>query len=260
MSVVCVIPAKNEEAHIQETLKTIKHQVDRIIVVDDHSSDNTRIKAMPYADVITSSERLSEYKVGTSHIARVINDGIKEAIKYNPDHILILGADTLVPEGYVKTIIKRIENTDIVIASGRIEGELKTATPRGSGRIIKTSFFKKLGYKYPEYYAFDTYPILYALKLGYRTKVYNDLIMKVQRKTMGRWNFVNFGRGMKWLGYTIVFMLFRSVLIFTQTKSLKNALDLIKGYILEKNRCDLAKWFEDYQKRLIIGKIKRIIR
>lgn len=75
-TIAVVIPAYNEEIQISNVIKTIPHFVDRIIVVNDNSSDNTVDVVMR---LINSSSK-SKNIIQKSHM-KIINNGYSRAEK-----------------------------------------------------------------------------------------------------------------------------------------------------------------------------------
>ncbi len=79
-----VIPAYNEEKHIQNTIETIPEYVDKIIVVDDHSIDTT-------ASIVQKLRNNEKGKLEFIH--HDMNKGVGEAIKTGYIKSLDLGID-----------------------------------------------------------------------------------------------------------------------------------------------------------------------
>lgn len=79
--VIAVIPARNEQEHIRDVLRETKKHVDKVIVVDDASSDKTGEIA----------------KQGGALVLRhIVNLGAGGALKTGCDAALLLGADIIV--------------------------------------------------------------------------------------------------------------------------------------------------------------------
>ena len=118
----------------------------------------------------------------------------------------------------------------LVITSGVIGGEY-SVEPRGSGRVVKIDFWKKLGLKYPANYGYEGYLLLKAQSMGYNVTTFNDLIINAQRKTGSRFNsklYFYYGLGLKALGYTSVYTLGKALLFAKRKPS--GAFYLLKGY------------------------------
>ena len=84
--IIAVIPALNEENTIAEVLKSIKKFVDKTIVVDDGSKDKTQMISKENSAIVVSHDTNMGYD-------KSIDDGFKEAIKYNPTVIFTFDAD-----------------------------------------------------------------------------------------------------------------------------------------------------------------------
>ena len=126
-----IIPAYNEELHIEKLLKSIKSQDFNnyeIIVVDNNSSDNTSKIAEKYAKVVKETTK------GVS-IAR--NTGAKSA---KGDILLFLDADGELCEGVLNRVNNAFLNREVVAATGKIIPLEKT------GMLIK--MFYKFNYVY----------------------------------------------------------------------------------------------------------------
>lgn len=98
-----VIPARNEENFLEETLKSIKRQTippSKVIVVDDGSIDDTFEIAQRYADIVLRRADRGYVAFGTLELPKVFNKGLHE-VSEDADYVLIHGADDILPSNYV---------------------------------------------------------------------------------------------------------------------------------------------------------------
>lgn len=79
--IICVIPAYNEAPHIGRVIAKVKPFVDRIIVVDDHSADDTAAEAR---------------KAGALVVRHIINRGQGAALRTGTTLALAEGADIII--------------------------------------------------------------------------------------------------------------------------------------------------------------------
>lgn len=234
MKLGLIIPARNEEKTLQKTLDHINNQTqkpDEIIIINDNSNDNTKNIAIKSGYKIIDFPYKHNSWLSHSHLANVFNLGFKE-LSFDNDYIMILGADHLLPKTYIETIIYRMDNDkQIVITSGKIENEW-SVSPRGSGRIIRNSFWKKIGSCYPVNWGFESYPLYKALQLGYKIEHYADIQTYVQRKTSLTYSpktYYRRGKGMQALGYTKFYAIGRC-LVIGKRHGIKCGLQMYKGY------------------------------
>ena len=90
MGYEAVIPARNEERHLEKPLLAIRRQSippNKIIVVNDGSTDRTSEIAEKYADIVVELSDRGYNVIATSAISGVINQGL---MRTSPDseHIL----------------------------------------------------------------------------------------------------------------------------------------------------------------------------
>ena len=170
MRKICaVICARNEKDNIAETINSLKSQtypIDKIIVVDDGSIDGTGEIAKKLGCLVVRLPPHEESLVGRPELAERINEGLKLAKDFNPDYILIVGADHSLPRDYVEKLLERMEeNPRLVIASGVISKEpWMHLSPRGSGRLIKASFWREVsGLQYPVCWGWESWLCFKAL-------------------------------------------------------------------------------------------------
>jgi len=252
---VCVvIPAKNSDKFLRATLESLKRQSltpQLIVVVDDGSKDETSEVAEKSGAKVIKLPDVGYYATGTPHLAEVINFGLKEGLKHNPDYIMIAGSDHIFPKSYIEEIIKRMEKTNTAIASGYVANEpWSPEVPRGGGRIIKTEYIKKIGL-YPLNYGWETYCLIKARSLGLKTRVF-PLPFYSQRPT-SRNPTKNYylGKGMKALGYCPEFAAARFLLLFLKNK--KSAVLMLKGYLSEVRKYeDIVRYTRLIQRKKII--------
>ncbi len=104
--VTVIVPAYNEERHIEECLASIKTQTHpsiELIVVDDGSTDNTKKIAKKYADVFLEQKHQGP-GVARNKGAKVAKGGV----------LVFVDADMYLDKNYVKNIIKPIVESKAV--------------------------------------------------------------------------------------------------------------------------------------------------
>ena len=261
VKIVVVIPARNEEQVLPNTLKALTEQsipVEKIIVVNDGSTDKTHDVALQYPNVVVVDREDRGFDaVGKAVLAETFNAGFKRASHEVPDYdyVLVVGADTVLPPHYIERLLKEFEeNPDLVMASGIIKGEAKRygakESIRGTGRLIKASFWKAIGEQYPVKVGWESYPIYKAMQLGYETKGIPDLVMSLQRPTGKRTDYYAYGEAMRALGYYWLLAFGRALL----KKNPKIIYAMLKGYVKGKER------YEEYLRKFVKAQQKRRIR
>jgi glycosyltransferase involved in cell wall biosynthesis len=263
--VATIIPARNEEQFIGETLTALLNQdIDDnyIIVVNDGSEDKTKevVDSFPYIELINIENRGFDAQ-GTPILARVINQGLEKLVpEVSYDYIMILGSDHILPSNYIRKIVDHMDhNRDIAICSGQIKGE-KSKVPRGSGRIVRSDFWKSIGLQYPLKFGFETYLLIKAQQLGYRIDVLNDLISltsRPTRKSYKKETYISYGKSLRALGYIQLYSAARIGLI--SLKNPKGAFYMLQGY----TSSDIEFYEEDFRsflRYIQYGRLKQHIK
>jgi len=116
MNLTVVLPTFNEEENISEMVKQLnKHAKPKeILVVDDNSKDRTAEFAKKAGKNVRVIIRKKERGVGFA-----IKRGINEA---EGDLIAWMDADLSMPPSLLPKLIKKLKNSDVVIASRYAEG------------------------------------------------------------------------------------------------------------------------------------------
>jgi glycosyltransferase involved in cell wall biosynthesis len=212
---------RNGDETVQSTIKSIMHQTVppvSMCIVDDGSSDDTHLileeikrKWPERLKIVT----LQDEGYDIRRVVKNINIGLEVQKKEEnrTEYIMISGDDCIYPPHYAEYILARINRDHrIVVASGDIEGTAHPdVTPRGSGRFVKTRFFKKLGEHFPPYYGYEGWIIQKALQLGYSVKNYSDIRYRHLREMGRQHRFRDWGLAMKCLGYHPLEVLYRCI-------------------------------------------------
>lgn len=252
MKIVCMLYGRNEEKNLPVTLPNLINQgFDKIIYVDDCSSDNSVSIAEDYGVIIVKRRIPHESYVGKALLSNVVNEGIKEIYRLPwTKYFMISGCDISFSKYYLKRLIDRMENDKLLaIASGSIEGETTTFTaPRGAGRVYRFSFWDRYIREFPLSYTWESYPVYKALSLGYKTRSFPDIKMFTSRPTTLYKS--GYGYAMRELGYSRVYALGRCFRALFHPHSRLIGVKMLKSYLF----CDLpvidkgvARWLKTYQ-------------
>jgi glycosyltransferase involved in cell wall biosynthesis len=257
--VEAVIPARNEEKYLRATIEALAEQtltLDRMIVVNDGSTDATRGIALANGCEVVDVAKDGPREKGSPALAKVFNAGLDQ-VSNLAEYVLILGADHILPRDYVEKVITNMMRDSASLASGVISHEARHV-PRGSGRIASTSVWRRVTGKlaYPLSYGFETYLVLKMQKEGYKVAVYPDIRSYIQRKTGTETNYVSYGRAMKFLGYTFVYMLGRALVSTIRFRNPAKAVETLVGYITYQDKSDLADFLSDTQRKLLLAYVR----
>jgi len=265
MKIVAVISARNEVKYLDNSINSLRSQtitIERVVVVNDGSTDGTGDLARNLGCTVVDLPFHNENFVGRPELAERFNVGLKVAGEENVDYVLIVGADHLLPPDYVEKLVLRMEaNPRLVVASGCIKGEpIVESAPRGSGRLVRASFWKKVnGMQYPVVWGWESWLCLKAQQLGYETMCFKDIVTEISRPT-GLRKSSNLGKAMYALGYHWTYVLGRSLLTFL--KSPRAGLSMFWGWFRHKNveRLDIADWVSQMQRKRFLGRAWQTIR
>lgn len=129
MKISVVIPALNEESHLEKTLQSVTKQEGdyEFFVVDGGSSDNTVTIAKRYTTVINS----------LSGRAIQMNTGAKAC---SGDILLFLHADTILPDCAFREIRKRMKDVSVAGGSFYIAFDADTFILKGVSFVTRFNF------------------------------------------------------------------------------------------------------------------------
>ncbi len=115
--VFAVIPAYNEGAAIVEVLQECRRHVDRVVVVDDASSDDTaRLALLPGVDVLRHPVNLGQ--------GAALQTGITHALSRGATHIVTLDADGQHDPAQIGRMLEAMDGGGAEVALGsRFKGE-----------------------------------------------------------------------------------------------------------------------------------------
>lgn len=260
MLIPIIIPARNEEKRLATTLASIDKmakfaKVDVAkIVVDDGSKDQTATIAKQLGCIVINLPDRGYSALARPELANTHNAGFEYAQRHfpNSEYLMVIGADSLFEENYLLTLLQNMEkNPNLAIASGVIDS-YKTAVNavRGTGRIIRNSFWEKMGAKVPAlYYSWESYPLIYAQANGYETRSFPEAVMHTSRSPLENTDWKRYGIGMKEQGCILPYVLLRA-LRGIKDKQWKNAIRLIQGFLFSSPELypeDLRLFVREYQ-------------
>lgn len=139
MRTVAVVPAYNEADTVGRVVEETAEYVDRVVVVDDGSSDDTAQVARRHgASVI-------EHVVNTG-VGGAVRTGYRYAIRNDYDYVLQIDADGQHDPAYVPMLLEAAADADMVIASRYLNESFEDySTIRKLGIRFFTTVVNRLG-------------------------------------------------------------------------------------------------------------------
>ena len=236
-----VVVAKNAAEHISTTIQSLLDQTilpTKIIVVNDGSSDNTREILTKYAFEypILHLVDLPDKGFDIRRVPSNLNIALDSAHESTDEYLMISGDDSTYPGNYVQSIIESMdEDPKIAVASGRpSQAGQRTdeRTPSGSGRMVRVSFLKQVGFHFPIRAGWEAWLLYKAEQEGYTSQLFADLTYAHVRARGASHHFTYWGAALYTLGYHPLYALGRVARNLIRQASIKSALGLLAGYLI----------------------------
>jgi len=255
--VIAVIAARNEEKYIGATIDSLKKQtypIHKIIVINDGSTDDTPIISKNAGCHIVTLPYHEEDYLSKPQLPAVWNKGLEIAEKYDPNFVLISGADQIYPPNYIEKLIENM-NGRVAITSGEIAGQGQSKNPRGSGRLINAQYWKKIsGLRFQVSPGWESYMINKFASCGLQPKVVESLVSIGRPLRTNPTKSLEEGRGMKAVGYHWFRALIRSLLLFLKTPKL--GIQMLVGYYTYRGPyLDCSNYVRETQRNTLGNKI-----
>ncbi|MFX1253995.1 MAG: glycosyltransferase family 2 protein [Promethearchaeota archaeon] len=238
--VACLICARNEERYITKTLDVLfqqQHPPSLVVVVDDGSTDATPRILQEYQrkesrlHIIYRKNR-GFSALGTFLMAYTYNSGFKYIQQQDYDFVLIIGADTILPPSYIKSLLEKFrEDNQLGLISGINPGQPRSKLhAAGAGRMIRAPIFRAMNLL-PIIYGWESYEEVFTFACGYKVRNFPEIPFEVQRLGGAGHSrsYYGWGKGMRELGYPFLYTLAR--VVSNARKGLwKRALFMWRGY------------------------------
>ncbi len=244
MSYCVALVARNAAPHLPSTLESLLHQTlnpSQLIVVDDGSTDNTSQILTNYQRQLKEVVRVVSLPDKGYDIRRVpanINLAWRtiKNLGLSADYLMISGDDCTYPRSYAQSLVSRmIQDPRIVVASGRPSSTgnfSQEHSPSGSGRFIRSSFWRDVGEEYPVKAGWETWLLYRALANGFGVKLFDDLIFEHVRPRGAKHQFAYWGAAMRGLGYHPLYAVGRIAKnMFGRNVALRGSLNMARGYL-----------------------------
>lgn len=276
-----VIPAHNEEGFIGLTLDSLLNQQlipQKIIVVDDHSEDNTAAVVETYCqkhDFIKLIKNTSSTKhLPGSKVVQAFNKGL-DKLDDNFDVICKFDADLILPPDYFKILNRAfMASPKLGMAGGfcyiQKNGEwvLENLTDkthiRGALKAYRKKCFQDIG-GLKTAMGWDTVDELLAQYHGWKVQTFPELKVKHLRITGASYRRENkyiFGEALYSLRYGFFITFIASAKMAWLKKDFSSFNDYMKGYFLgKKNKVPFlvskqeGKWIRKYRWKKMMQKI-----
>ena len=175
MSIFVIVPARNEEKNITNSLNSILDQTIKplkIIVVLDRCTDNTEDVvsklSKQHKEIVKIVKSVTKYQNNFMKgflVAETVNKGL-ESIGSFPEFLMVANADSVYSKNYIESALSIFDKD----AKCGLAGYSHFSNISGSGYVIRSNVLARLGNRLKECAAEDTYLQFSVLNQGYTIK------------------------------------------------------------------------------------------
>jgi len=239
-----VIPAKNEKDNLENTVDSLRatakfaDQELFIVIVDDGSRDNTSDIAKALGCHVVNLPDRGYSALGMPELADTHNAGFQYIDTHidlsSYEYLMVVGADTTFELNYLALLIENMnKDQELVMCAGVLNGfKTNYDAVRGSGRIIRNSFWTTVGRKVPnKFYSWESYPLVFANANGFKTRTIYDALMYTPREPLAIVDWKRYGISMKENGSIFIYVFLKASKRLFQNKDFYGFYRLLYGYL-----------------------------
>jgi glycosyltransferase involved in cell wall biosynthesis len=253
MKYYVVIPAHNEAKFIAQTLQSLLNQTqvpDKIVVVNDHSTDETENIVISFVEGNSTLRLINNFSDAThlpgSKVIHAFQKGL-ETLDQDYDFIVKLDADLILPATYFETIISLFKEDEAIGMAGGfayieqngawiLENLTDKDHIRGAFKAYRKKCFQQIGGLKPAM-GWDTVDELLAKFYGWKVVTDETLHVKHLKPTGANYNkTARFKQGEAFysLGYGFLITTIASAKLAMRKKKPLLFLDYIRGFCQAK--------------------------
>ncbi|MGC8962223.1 MAG: glycosyltransferase [Candidatus Bathyarchaeia archaeon] len=275
-----IVCARDEEETLSRCLDSLLGQsrrVDRIVIVDDGSSDSTPEICERYAathDNVVAVHRQRSGREGGAvvrgiEIAKAFNSGLEAVGGEVFDYLAKVDADMVLSRNYMDLVVSEFEVDPRLGLAGGVTVNEPTHQVRGGNRVFRWSCWMDVSWngRMPLVDAEDTYTTVKALYKGWRVKLILEArsihlrsgrVKGLRRTALER---LRVGAACYALGYHPLLFLGRSMLRTLSPPYLAGFIASLTGWIHAWiRRAEVEEELRSYLRRMQIQRLKGIIR
>lgn len=239
-----IIPAKNEQLFLESTVTSLKatarfaHEELFIVVVDDGSTDLTQSIAIELGCRVVQLPDRGYSALGLPALADTHNAGFdyidRHILVEDYKYLMVVGADTTFDNNYMQEIVETMEKDDEIVMCAGILNNIRTNhdAVRGSGRIIRNSFWSLIGRKLPnQFHSWESYPIVFANATGFKARTNYLAHMQTPRAPLAQVDWARYGIAMKEKGSIFIYVLLRGLQRLILDRDIRGAWRLLYGFV-----------------------------
>ena len=233
----------NGKKTIERALLSLLHQSippSRIIVMDGGSTDGTwellQRMVKRYPQIKIRQQKLGDESVNIVHL---YNTALK-MLGRGYDWYFFAADDCVFSHRYVERLLAH----PVDIMSG--DWGIPQDAPCGAGRMVSQKVMKAVGFRFPVMYGYESWLLYKAEQLGFKLRCFNNIRFNLLTKFgVEAWHpksgkghgFVEWGRGMRCLGYIPSYVILRCVSDLTRKsavpkwKAIRMCLDYFATYL-----------------------------
>jgi glycosyltransferase involved in cell wall biosynthesis len=209
MTYALIMLTRNGSSTVQLALDSVLAQTQQpayVCVVNDGSTDSTAKILDRFCredrarfHVVNLPDRGYDIRRVPANLNRAY--AYLEAINAAYDYSLISGDDCIFPPDYCELLLAEMnKDPRLVIASGDHGGPPplgRSKVSTGTGRMVRETFWRELGRRYPTGYGWEPWLLFKARQHGYETRNFTEIRYRHLRRSGSQHDFAYWGAGMK---------------------------------------------------------------
>jgi biofilm PGA synthesis N-glycosyltransferase PgaC len=232
-----IVTTRNRHDDLKRTLDSLLDQTvspSRIVVFDDGSTPAVTY-SHPSLTILRREDEGYDIRRVVKNWNMCLDFAVRSSVINETGFLMISADDCVYPPSYVGSIIDRMINDNVAVASGSRGVRVAPdgwKPPEGSGRLVANLFLESVEFRLPERAGYEPWIFYEALRRGLKVACYEDVPYTHLQKFGGQHQFVEWARMAHTLGYDPLFFIARCIKnMFTGDVPRRDTIRVMLGYM-----------------------------